>query len=468
MNKYKYLIKNAGLLTISSFSTKLLSFFLVPLYTSVLTTEQYGTYDLFNTTIGLLVPILTIDIQDAVLRFAMDKDVEKRSVLSIGLKYVFVSSLVVTIVVIINYIFPIVRVLKDFSLEFLLLYALTSIVGVISFFARGIGNIKEISISGVLSSAATIIANILFLLVFKWGLLGYFYATFLGLALQVIYLVLTIKVPTRPTATESNSRSLREQMIQYSGPMVANAIAWWVNSASDRYIVIFFKGLAVNGIYSVSYKIPTIINVVLSIFGQAWSLSSVKEFDEKDTNHFFINMYNVYNFVLVVSCSLLIILDKVIASVLFADQFYVAWKFVPFLLISTVFSGMSQYISGLFTALKMSGIFARTSVVSAVTNFIINLALVPFIGPLGASIATAIAYFTMWLLRVIEIKKYMTLKINLRRDSIVYGILCIQAFYMSLTKTGVFDICQIIFLVVVILLFIPEFKGILTKIKKHQ
>ncbi|MHA3802280.1 lipopolysaccharide biosynthesis protein [Limosilactobacillus fermentum] len=466
MNKYKYLIKNAGLLTISSFSTKLLSFFLVPLYTSVLTTEQYGTYDLFNTTIGLLVPILTIDIQDAVLRFAMDKDVEKRSVLSIGLKYVFVSSLVVTIVVIINYIFPIVRVLKDFSLEFLLLYALTSTVGVISFFARGIGNIKEISISGVLSSAATIIANILFLLVFKWGLLGYFYATFLGLALQVIYLVLTIKVPTRPT--ESNSRSLREQMIQYSGPMVANAIAWWVNSASDRYIVIFFKGLAVNGIYSVSYKIPTIINVVLSIFGQAWSLSSVKEFDEKDTNHFFINMYNVYNFVLVVSCSLLIILDKVIASVLFADQFYVAWKFVPFLLISTVFSGMSQYISGLFTALKMSGIFARTSVVSAVTNFIINLALVPFIGPLGASIATAIAYFTMWLLRVIEIKKYMTLKINLRRDSIVYGILCIQAFYMSLAKTGVFDICQIIFLVVVILLFIPEFKGILTKIKKHQ
>ena len=61
MSKYKYLLKNIGLLTLSSFATKLLSFFLVPLYTSVLTTRQYGTYDLFNTTVGVLIPIFTLN-----------------------------------------------------------------------------------------------------------------------------------------------------------------------------------------------------------------------------------------------------------------------------------------------------------------------------------------------------------------------------------------------------------------------
>ena len=84
MGKYKYLIKNMGLLTLSSFATKLLSFFLVPLYTSVLSTGEYGTYDLFNTTIGLLFPILTLDIQEGVLRFALDKDNDNRDVFAIG------------------------------------------------------------------------------------------------------------------------------------------------------------------------------------------------------------------------------------------------------------------------------------------------------------------------------------------------------------------------------------------------
>lgn len=86
MNKYKYLFKNIGLLTLSNFVTKLLSFFLVPLYTSVLTTGQYGTYDLFNTTIGVLIPILTLNILDAILRFGMDKAYDKDAIVTLGTK----------------------------------------------------------------------------------------------------------------------------------------------------------------------------------------------------------------------------------------------------------------------------------------------------------------------------------------------------------------------------------------------
>lgn len=80
MNQYKYLFKNMGLLTLSSFATKLLSFFLVPLYTNILTTTEYGTYDLMNTTVGVLIPILTLNVQDAVARFAMDKKQNRKAI----------------------------------------------------------------------------------------------------------------------------------------------------------------------------------------------------------------------------------------------------------------------------------------------------------------------------------------------------------------------------------------------------
>ena len=65
MGRYRFLFKNVGLLALSSFTTKLLSFFLVPLYTNILTTTEYGTYDLFNTIIVVLLPILTLNIQEA-------------------------------------------------------------------------------------------------------------------------------------------------------------------------------------------------------------------------------------------------------------------------------------------------------------------------------------------------------------------------------------------------------------------
>ena len=74
---YKYLFKNIGLLTISQFGTKLLSFLLVPLYTNILNTTEYGTYDLFNTTVNLLIPIVTLNIADSILVFTLDKTKNK-------------------------------------------------------------------------------------------------------------------------------------------------------------------------------------------------------------------------------------------------------------------------------------------------------------------------------------------------------------------------------------------------------
>ena len=50
------------------------------------------------------------------------------------------------------------------------------------------------------------------------------------------------------------SSVLSEDMKNYSKPLILNSISWWINSASDRYVVTWLCGVAVNGIYSVAYK----------------------------------------------------------------------------------------------------------------------------------------------------------------------------------------------------------------------
>lgn len=86
-NKYKYLFKNIGLMTISNFASKILTFLMVPLYTSILSTEEYGTYDLYTTTAFLLMPLFSVCVSEAVLRFSLDKNKSPDEVLSVGIKF---------------------------------------------------------------------------------------------------------------------------------------------------------------------------------------------------------------------------------------------------------------------------------------------------------------------------------------------------------------------------------------------
>ena len=68
MNREKTLLKNTVIISIGTICTKLITFLLLPLYTSVLTTEEYGIVDLLNTLSLLLIPIITFQMEQAVFR----------------------------------------------------------------------------------------------------------------------------------------------------------------------------------------------------------------------------------------------------------------------------------------------------------------------------------------------------------------------------------------------------------------
>ncbi|MCE2197920.1 hypothetical protein GPX82_02235 [Streptococcus thermophilus] len=73
MNKYKKLLSNSLVFTIGNLVSKLLVFLLVPLYTYAMTPQEYGMADLYQTTASILLPLITMNIFDATLRFAMEK-----------------------------------------------------------------------------------------------------------------------------------------------------------------------------------------------------------------------------------------------------------------------------------------------------------------------------------------------------------------------------------------------------------
>lgn len=467
MGKYKYLIKNIGLLTIGNFATKLLSFFLVPLYTNVLSTTQYGIYDLLNTTIGILVPLLTLNIMEAVVRFSIDSNYNRKAIVTISNKYLLISSIVVGAFIIVNNFFGFIPILEDYGLYFWLLYISQAIAGVMVSYARGTDHVASMSLSSVIASVVMILCNIFFLLVFKWGLDGYFLANIIGPLVQCVYLIFSTNY-WKYFSFHNQYKSQEKELISYSSPLIANSIAWWVNNVSDRYIVTGFCGLAVNGIYSVSNKIPSILNVFQTIFNQAWILSAVKDFDPDDKDNFFADTYKVYNSLMVILSSIIIILDRFMAHLLYAKNFYIAWKYVPFLTIAILFGAISGYIGGFFSAKKDTKVFATSTVYGAVINIILNFVLVPFIGAMGSAIATMICYVVIWALRYVQSKKYIHLKINIKVDVVAYALLMVQSLILIGLPENIFMYSlQGVIVIIIITLYLNNIKIFWNKLRRR-
>lgn len=461
---YRYLFRNIGLLTLSSFSTKLLSFFLVPLYTSILTTTEYGTYDLFNATIGVLLPILTLNIQESVLRFSLDKKTSRESIVSISTKFLLISNAIVAVGLLINQIFQFSSTIADYSILFFLMFLIQSLSGIMTCYIRGIDRVADLSISSVITSIVTITCNIFFLVVFKWGLIGYFIANIAGPAVQCLYLI--IRSHFLSDFKLQKFKTEEKEMTSYSKPMIANSVAWWVNSVSDRYVVVFFCGLAENGVYSVAGKIPSILNIFQTIFGQAWTLSAIKDFDSDDKSGFFSNTYRAYNCLMTIICSGIILFDKIIAHFLYAKDFYVAWKYVPWLTIAILFGALSGYIGGFFSAVKDSKIFATSTIMGAAVNIVLNLIFTPLYGAVGAAVATAICYIVVWVFRYWQSKKYIKLRINIARDVITYILLCVQSVLIMIDGLKMYAFVSGVF-GVICLLYLKDIKLVVNKILRR-
>ena len=180
-------------------------------------------------------------------------------------------------------------------------------------------------------------------------------------------------------------------------------------------MVSFFCGTAVTGIYSVAYKIPTILSSMTSIFSSAWRISSVEKFGSEESVKFYNKTFRFYSGLLVIGGSVLILFTKLLASILFSKHFFEAWKITPFLILAYTLSALAQVVESIFNASKKTRTLFWASMTGAITNIILNFILIPKFGGIGAAIATVVGYAIIWIIDMINTSKLFKMDFNLIR-----------------------------------------------------
>ena len=278
----KYLVKNTFIFALSNIATKAISFFLVPIYTAVLSTYEYGTIDLTVTVITIAVPIFTLNICESVMRFALDRDSDKAKITQIGTNVYLVGCIVGLLII------PICGLFEILSSHSLLIYFyMIATAGSQLYLSdlRGKELLLQYSIGNILQTLLVALLNILFLVVFKLGITGYFGAYAIAGAITMVYALMVGK-GYRTLIPRRMDISLFRNMAKYSLVLIPNSFMWWIINSSDRIMVTAMVGATANGIYAISYKLPSIVSIASGVFNQAWGYSAIKEEGSQDESRF--------------------------------------------------------------------------------------------------------------------------------------------------------------------------------------
>lgn len=425
-NKYKYLAKNTALFTISSFGSKILTFLLVPLYTNVLSTAEYGNADIITTTVSLLSIVLTINIASAVMRYALEYPQMSDVVLRYGAA-IIVKGIAVMIVVTGERAFlfksnwP-----PEYYYFMILIFAVNSIEQLLQNYIRAVDKIEVLVISSILATLSKLLSNIILLVVVQLGITGYLISMVVGSCISIGILLVSMKPLVISEVDDNLKKRVQKEMRRYAIPASINSLGWWVANSVDRYFIVAMLGAAENGIYSVAYKIPTIMAMLCDIFIQAWGISAIKEYNNKENINFYKMVYSSFSTGLIYICSVLIIFNSLIAKLLFAKEFYYAWHYSTILLLSMFFNGLSAFCGAIFGAAKHTDELAISTFISAVINIMLNALLIPYFGLYGAAISTTVSFYAMWLIRYLVLKKYVDLELNMLKGHVLFLLLVIQ------------------------------------------
>lgn len=454
MNKYKKLVSNSFIFAIGNMGSKLMQFIMIPLYSYTLSTTQYGKVDLLTTIIGLIMPLISLDIADAVFRYALDPKDNQAITFNTGLYFdLLVSIVTIPLAIVIQHFiryYPIL--LTDVVLTSSILFSL------LSNYARSINRVKQFAIAGIINSLIMGILNFILLLGFHLKMNGYLASMALGMVAASVYLIISCHL-FHIIDIHLFNRAKFKHMLIYSIPLVPNLLAWWLNSASDRVFILFFIGASYNGIYAMANKIPNILSTLMSIFAQSWQISVVQEYKSKEGKIFITRVFHALvalMFTLAIGITALI---KPIFYILVSNSYFEGWKIAPWLMLAIIYSNMAGFLGTIYTATKKTIPVMYTTIIGAIANVIMSIILIPQLHLIGAALANIISFAIVFTLRLRDIINFDRIEVNYPYLIFLHIGFLISAF-VNYFASAIFSGIIGIIIATIILLLDPHLSGI--------
>lgn len=400
----KRLLQHSAVYGIGHIVSRSLGFLLLPFYTNVFMTDEYGQIALIFTFLAIMNVIYGYGMDIAFLRYvALQDDTGKQRILfSTG----FVSLLLTSTV------FSIVLILFHNSVAGLLFHSILSgdyillCAGILFFDIMALMpfmvlRAKEKAVPFTLLKLAGVVlnisGNIVFIVILDMGIAGIFWANLISSALTFLIL---FPIILRQFIFKFD-KSIFKDLVSFGLPYVPTGLAVVAMDLIDRFFLERMTNLEITGIYSAGYKLGMFMALFVAAFRFAWHPFFLSTSKQENARQVFAKILTYF----VLACSTVFLMisffiDEIVRVEIFGftiygEAYWPGTAIVPFILISYIFYGVYvNFLVGVYLKKKTAMLPFITGAAAAV-NIIGNLVLIPLLGMMGSAVAKVLCFFTM-------------------------------------------------------------------------
>ena len=438
------LLSNTLVFTIGKFVSKLIVIFMLPFYTSYLTSAEYSTADLITNLCNLIIPLACLGVSEGIFRNAAEREVDKEIFFTNGLLLMLIGG---AIFLALSPLLTLIDYFSDYVLLIIIYVLASNVHSVCSQYVCAIGRTRLFAFQGVVNTMLTVLLNILFLVGFDMGINGYVLSIVLADLLTTLFLVFTARL-YRAFKVKKTDRRVMWELMRFCLPLVPSTVFWWITGVSDRYMVAYMCSDEVNGLYAAAYKIPTLLTYVVVIFNDAWKLSAASESKNREKcTSFFSEVFKYYVAVMFAGGAFLAVGAQLFSRILFAESYFNAWIYIPILSVATVFTALDTFLGSAYFTVRKTGMSFWTSLIGAAVNIAFNVILIPTHGAIGASIATLASYFIVFLVRALTMHRFIRFKmypIRIALNTALISAIAIVMTWWGSTQSGILISCAIL------------------------
>ncbi|MBQ8514231.1 MAG: oligosaccharide flippase family protein [Ruminococcus sp.] len=460
-NKEKSLVKNVLLFSIGNAGSKLLMLVIVPLYTYFVTAEQMGMYDVAHTYIGLFAPLAGMALYEGIYRWLLDDKGEKRKILKNGI------FLTVIFVLIFDVIAAVVLwlVQYEFAVEFILVVDTTAAYTLAQFVTRGLRNNKIYALQGIIYTGTLILCNIIMVIWLKMQAQGLLLSIAAAGIVGTVYMLLVQRKGLRSEEKGTLDKRLSMDLVKYSVPMVPNNIAWWLVSASNRLVINWSLGNIANGVYAISMKFPTLVNMLSTFFYQAWQDQAITEYTSEQRDAYYTKIFNIYMKLLLSGIVALFPVTKFIIVYFMDASYHDAYKYIGLLYLSGVFNAFAAfYGTGYLSSKKTGGAFT-TTIIGAVANVLLTFILIKPFGLYAAAIGNMVGNIAIWVVRMIQTRKHFRINLSYGIFALLIAVCLVSMILVNLANLPMMIILEVVLCVFFVIINKEMMKKLLGMLK---
>lgn len=401
-------VENLVKFAVGPMGAALIGFITIPITTWLVTPEQYGLTTMFSLVQILILSFIYLGIDQAYVREYHSYKGDKSNLL---LNAMLIPMTITGVVMLITAIF-----IKDISvylfgeINYNLMFWLIIWMpfAIIERFLLLNIRMQE---KGLYYSAFNILVKFL-IMILTLGLLLMYSRTYISIILATLWgqiladlIILILSWKSINFKGFKLDKNLLVIMSRFGLPLLPAILITWVFNSTDRIALDLFCTLTDIGVYFAAMKIVAALNMIQTIFATFWTPMAYRWHIERvDKIQFTRVSYGV--FVVMGILFIGILLFKEVFVWILSPEYAQAQYILPFLLFNPIMYTVSETtVLGINFARK-THLTILISVIAAITNILINIILVPYIGSIGAAIGTGFAYIVFFWVRTIISRKY--------------------------------------------------------------